>query len=153
MRVGNLMIVQGGGPTAVFNISLASVISEGMRQDGIRKIFGARSGVKGLAQGDVIDLSRLTAEDIGMLRNRPGAALGSSTSTALLLRRITSRRSTSGMGYHPEIFQRPRYCSAGCRREYFDLSVNRTTQFPAITTTAHDSPNGQRTFKEHVASP
>ena len=77
MRAGNLMIVQGGGPTAVFNASLASIISEGKRQDGIGRILGARSGVKGLAHGDIVDLSSTTADELKLLRNSPGAALGS----------------------------------------------------------------------------
>ena len=72
------MIVQGGGPTAVFNACLASMISEGKRQEGIGRILGARSGVKGLAQGDVVDLSSTTPEELELLRNSPGAALGSS---------------------------------------------------------------------------
>ena len=78
MKAGNLMIVQGGGPTAVFNASLSSVIDEGMRQEGIGKIFGARWGLKGLVQDDIVDLSELTVENLRMLRNSPGAALGSS---------------------------------------------------------------------------
>lgn len=78
MKAGNLMIVQGGGPTAVFNASLSSVIDEGMRQERIGKIFGARWGLKGLVQDDIVDLSELTVENLRMLRNSPGAALGSS---------------------------------------------------------------------------
>ena len=53
MVVENLMIVQGGGPTAVFNASLASVITEALAHPRIGKIFGARSGMKGLAEGEV----------------------------------------------------------------------------------------------------
>ncbi len=78
MSAGNLMIVQGGGPTAVFNASLASVISEAGSQPGFGKIFGARSGTKGLVGGDVADLTALSAEQLATLRVSPGAALGSS---------------------------------------------------------------------------
>ncbi len=78
MRAENLMIVQGGGPTAVFNASLSSAIAEGICQTKIGSVFGARLGVKGLAQGDVIDLGRMTPEELQALRNSPGAALGSS---------------------------------------------------------------------------
>src|SRR6185437_10516714 len=78
MRAENLMVVQGGGPTAVFNASLSSVIAEGICQTRIGSVFGARLGVKGLAQGDVVDLSRMTSVELQVLRNSPGAALGSS---------------------------------------------------------------------------
>jgi 6-phosphofructokinase len=78
MTVGNLMIVQGGGPTPVFNASLASIISEGLKQPAIGKIYGAKWGMKGLSQGDVVDLTLITAQQLIELRNSPGAALGSS---------------------------------------------------------------------------
>jgi len=78
MSVENLMVVQGGGPTPVFNTSLASIIEEALSQPRIGRIFGARSGMKGLSSGDTLDLSRLSSADIFHLSNSPGAALGSS---------------------------------------------------------------------------
>ena len=78
MKAENLMIVQGGGPTAVFNASLSSVIAEGICQPKIGSVFGARFGVKGLAQEADADLSRMTSEELQILRASPGAALGSS---------------------------------------------------------------------------
>ena len=78
MSARNLMIVQGGGPTAVFNASLASLVAEGKRQPAIGKIFGARFGTKGLATGDVVELSGLTAAELNQLSASPGAALGTS---------------------------------------------------------------------------
>ncbi len=78
MAVNNLMIVQGGGPTAVFNASLASIVKEALHQTRIGKIFGARSGMQGLARGEVLDLSYLTPDALLAIRNSPGAALGSS---------------------------------------------------------------------------
>jgi 6-phosphofructokinase len=78
MRAENLMIVQGGGSTAVFNASLSSVIAEGICQTKIVSVLGARFGVRGLTQGDIVDLSRMTPDELDVLRNSPGAALGSS---------------------------------------------------------------------------
>jgi ATP-dependent phosphofructokinase / diphosphate-dependent phosphofructokinase len=78
MGVGNLMIVQGGGPTAVFNASLASAISEGVAQPGMGRVFGARYGMQGLVRGDIVELGQMTAGELEFLRNSPGAALGSS---------------------------------------------------------------------------
>ena len=78
MGVGNLMIVQGGGPTAVFNTSLSSAISEGVSQQGVGRVLGARYGMRGLVEGDIVELGQMTANDLEFLRNSPGAALGSS---------------------------------------------------------------------------
>ncbi len=77
MRANNLMIVQGGGPTTVFNASLSSVIAEGLCHPGIGRVFGSKSGVEGIIKGDVLDLSQMSASELFVLRNSPGAALGS----------------------------------------------------------------------------
>ncbi len=78
MGIGNLMIVQGGGPTAVFNASLASAIAEAAGHPGIEKVFGARYGMQGLVKGDIVELGQLAAGELEQLRTSPGAALGSS---------------------------------------------------------------------------
>jgi 6-phosphofructokinase len=78
MKLGNLMIVQGGGPTAVFNASLAGVIGAAMRESPSSRIYGARSGTVGMAQGDFVELGGLSAGELGVLERTPGAALGSS---------------------------------------------------------------------------
>ena len=78
MRAKNLMIVQGGGPTAVFNASLASAIREAKSSRGFAGLHGARYGALGLAKDDTIDLTELTGADLDLLRDTPGAALGSS---------------------------------------------------------------------------
>lgn len=72
------MIVQGGGPTAVFNASLASVIREQQQRSPGGRIYGARFGMQGLAHGDLIDLSGLSNDALLQMRDSPGAALGSS---------------------------------------------------------------------------
>jgi ATP-dependent phosphofructokinase / diphosphate-dependent phosphofructokinase len=78
MGAGNLMIVQGGGPTAVFNASLSSAIEEARSQRGIGRIYGARYGMRGLVNGDAVELGRMSAEELALLHASPGAALGSS---------------------------------------------------------------------------
>lgn len=74
----SLMIVQGGGPTAVFNASLAAAIDEARGSGGFQKIYGARFGSAGLARGEFCELSSLSAGDLRELQSTPGAALGSS---------------------------------------------------------------------------
>ena len=76
----NLLIVQGGGPTTVFNASLASLIREQQVQVPGGRIHGARFGMQGLAKGDLVDLGSLSHGALSQMRNSPGAALGSSRS-------------------------------------------------------------------------
>ncbi len=83
MRSDNLLIVQGGGPTPVLNATLASVVDEARRGGRIGRIFGARFGIAGFVNGEVVDLSDLSREDLDQLRMSPGAALGSSRSKPL----------------------------------------------------------------------
>jgi ATP-dependent phosphofructokinase / diphosphate-dependent phosphofructokinase len=78
MTKRNLAIVQGGGPTQVLNATLATIVEEAQVQDRFQRIVGARSGIKGLAGGLEVDLSRLSVADLDLLRVSPGAALGSS---------------------------------------------------------------------------
>ena len=74
----NLMIVQGGGPTAVFNASLAEIVAEAQREASVERVLGARMGIGGLIGAEVADLTEMTAADLERLRQTPGAALGSS---------------------------------------------------------------------------
>ena len=78
MAAWNLLIVQGGGPTAVFNVSLASILRETQGHARIGRVYGARFGMKGVAANDFVDLSSLPDEALQQIRNSPGAALGSS---------------------------------------------------------------------------
>jgi 6-phosphofructokinase len=78
MPRSNLMIVQGGGPTAVFNSTLAEVVAEAQRQPSVASILGARYGMAGLVRRHIVDLTSVTAQQLDVLRQTPGAALGSS---------------------------------------------------------------------------
>jgi hypothetical protein len=60
--------------TAVFNITLA----EAQCQPSIGSILGARYGITGLLQRDIVDLSVVTAPQLNGRRRTPGAALSSS---------------------------------------------------------------------------
>lgn len=72
------MIVQGGGPTAVFNVTLAEIIAEAQAQGSFSGIFGSRYGIRGIINDDIVDLSDTTPAQLEVLRRTPGAALGSS---------------------------------------------------------------------------
>ena len=76
MTERNLLVVQGGGPTQVLNATLAAIVEEA--QGHFQRILGARSGIKGLLAGGEVDLARISATGLDLLRVSPGAALGSS---------------------------------------------------------------------------
>lgn len=78
MTKGNLLIIQGGGPTPVFNASLSAIIVEAIHQKAFGQIYGAVSGLSGLVRGHYTEVGRLTSDDLGLLRLTPGAALGTS---------------------------------------------------------------------------
>jgi 6-phosphofructokinase 1 len=74
----SLMVVLGGGPTQVLNATLAAVIDEARTASGFERVLGARGGTKGLVEGSIADLTRLSSSELDLLRASPGAALGSS---------------------------------------------------------------------------
>ena len=74
--VGNVLVGQSGGPTAVINASLAGVISEALNHPDIEEIYGALNGVLGILNEDLIDLAAESQQTIRGLKFTPGAALG-----------------------------------------------------------------------------
>ena len=72
-----IVIAQGGGPTAVINQTLVGAALEARRLYPQAKVLGARHGVRGLKNGDFIDLSALPEADLRRVAATPGAALGS----------------------------------------------------------------------------
>ncbi len=74
---GNLLLAQGGGPTAVISASVRGVIEEAKKHCCIRGIYGAKNGMDGLLNEDFIDLRKESEKDIKNLAFTPAAALGS----------------------------------------------------------------------------
>jgi 6-phosphofructokinase 1 len=77
MATGNLLVAQGGGPTAVINCSLVGVIEEAKKTGRIGKIIGALRSIDGLVEEDLIDLGEEQLTDLKQIYKAPGAALGS----------------------------------------------------------------------------
>src|SRR5690606_13660101 len=76
--VGNVLVGQSGGPTAVINASVEGVIAEALNHACIEEIYGSLNGVLGILNEDFIDLAAESQQTIRALRHTPGAALGSS---------------------------------------------------------------------------
>ncbi|QYM79047.1 6-phosphofructokinase [Horticoccus luteus] len=74
--VGNVLVGQSGGPTAVINSSLAGIVSEALNHECIEEIYGSLNGVLGILNEDLIDLAAESQQAIRGLRHTPGAALG-----------------------------------------------------------------------------
>jgi len=74
---GNAVVGQSGGPTAVINQSLVGVIEGVAGQDAVRKLLGARNGVRGIIDERFIDLKALPTDLLERVADTPCAALGS----------------------------------------------------------------------------
>ena len=74
--VGNLLVAQSGGPTAVINASIAGVIQEAGKHEFIEEIYGGLNGILGILNEDLIDLNEEKAKSIEGLKYTPAAALG-----------------------------------------------------------------------------
>jgi 6-phosphofructokinase 1 len=77
MNSGKILIAQGGGPTAVINQSLAGVVLEARRFGAIERVYGARHGVRGIINEDLVDLTQETSRNLELVANTPSSALGS----------------------------------------------------------------------------
>ena len=77
MSKTNILIAQGGGPTAVINESLVGAVLESRGFDGTGAVNGAFNGVSGIVNEDFINLSLETAENLENVAKTPCSALGS----------------------------------------------------------------------------
>lgn len=75
--MSSIVIAQGGGPTAVINQTLCGAIVAARRHDPSLRILGARHGVRGLTNGDLVDLAKLSETDLERLARTPNSGLGS----------------------------------------------------------------------------
>ncbi|HZV33142.1 MAG TPA: 6-phosphofructokinase [Verrucomicrobiae bacterium] len=74
--VGNLLVAQSGGPTAVINASVAGVIQEAGKHECIEEIYGGLNGILGMLNEELIDINEEKARTIEGLKYTPAAALG-----------------------------------------------------------------------------
>lgn len=77
-KMGNVIVGQSGGPTAVINSSLAGVFKTA-KDRGAKCVYGMRHGVQGLLEEKVVNLSEHIKSDldIDLLKRTPSSYLGS----------------------------------------------------------------------------
>ncbi len=74
----NLLIVHGGGPTAVINASLLGAVREAKKYGQLTHIYAAKNGTGGLIRGDLIEMENIPDEKLELLLQTPGSAIGTS---------------------------------------------------------------------------
>ncbi len=73
--VGNVLIAQGGGPTAVINQSLVGAVLESRKFPEVDRVYGALHGVRGIIEEDFIDLTQATTHNLERVACTPSSAL------------------------------------------------------------------------------
>lgn len=74
---GAAVIGQSGGPTVVINQSLVGYVEAAREASGITQILGARHGVQGMLDADLVDLGTESTANLERVAQIPAAALGS----------------------------------------------------------------------------
>ncbi|MFZ2960131.1 MAG: 6-phosphofructokinase [Candidatus Ozemobacteraceae bacterium] len=73
--VGNVLIAQGGGPTAVINQSLVGAVLESRKFPEVDRVYGALHGVRGIIEENFIDLTQATTHNLERVARTPSSAL------------------------------------------------------------------------------
>lgn len=76
--LGNVIVGQSGGPTAVINSSLAGVYKTA-KDLGADKVYGMRFGIQGFLEENIVDMDEKIKSDLDLelLKRTPSAFLGS----------------------------------------------------------------------------
>ena len=95
MALGNVMIGQSGGPTAVINASLVGVFKTA-KDEGCKTVYGMRNGIEGLLEERYVDVSDYVKNDldIELLKRTPSSFLG------------TCRYKLPGAEQAPELYEK-----------------------------------------------
>jgi len=74
---GNVLIAQGGGPTAVINQSVVGMLLQARRYPEVRRVYGAIHGVRGIIEEELYDLTETTTRNLETVANTPSSGLRS----------------------------------------------------------------------------
>ena len=75
---GNLVIIHGGGPTAVLNCSLYGAVTEALDSGEVDRVYGAVGGTGGFLQGNLLEFNTVAREELEKLKRTPATAIGTS---------------------------------------------------------------------------
>lgn len=74
--MGNCLVAQSGGPTAVINATLAGVVRANQLNPVYGRVLGGLHGIEGVLAGQLYDLTGLSGREIEILKQTPSSALG-----------------------------------------------------------------------------
>ena len=74
--MGNCLVAQSGGPTAVINASLAGVVRANQLNPLYERVYGGIHGIEGVLEGKLYDLTDVPGAELEVLRQTPSSALG-----------------------------------------------------------------------------
>lgn len=74
----NVLVIHGGGPTAVLNASLYGAVLAAKESGEISHVYGAIGGSEAVLKEDFLDLMQVPEEELKRLLVTPGTAIGSS---------------------------------------------------------------------------
>lgn len=77
MLKGACLFGQSGGPTPVINASAYGIITEGLRNESITKVYAMHYGIKGVLTDDLIEITNEDLVEVEKLLYTPGALFGS----------------------------------------------------------------------------
>jgi len=77
MTPGNMLIAQSGGPSMVINQSLVGAVLAAREAPIIGQIYGARHGIKGIIEENLVDLRAPSRKELELVAATPSSALGS----------------------------------------------------------------------------
>lgn len=75
---GALAVAQSGGPTPVLNTTLAGLLRQTRLYGRFEAVYGLAHGLEGALRDELLNLSRLSDDQLEQLSHTPAAALGSS---------------------------------------------------------------------------
>ena len=75
--MSNCIIAQSGGPTAVINSSVVGLLHANSDLGIFDKVYAGLNGIEGILNGNIIELSSYTDEEIDNFRFTPSSGLGS----------------------------------------------------------------------------
>ncbi|MDK2919628.1 MAG: ATP-dependent phosphofructokinase / diphosphate-dependent phosphofructokinase [Candidatus Petromonas sp.] len=73
----NCLVAQSGGPTSVINASVVGVVNGNKEAKLYDKVYGGLNGIEGILQKRIVDLSKLSDNELELFKYTPSSGLGS----------------------------------------------------------------------------